>query len=184
MDPAAGVTLSYGAASGAEQPTAVGVDRHHGRMTPDEVMAALVAAYPGLVPKETWGETSLFYNPGRVLASGTYFATVKEHDGENDRASELDRDGVFRVSFGLAPATYARLFGPRPPRPAKGQMVQTGHDFTAVDELTPHPVYAWMGWVQILSPAQPSWETLRPLLDEAHGKAKAAFDARIRRSGP
>jgi hypothetical protein len=63
-------------------------------------------------------------------------------------------------------------------------MVQTGHDFTAVDELTPHPVYAWMGWVQILSPTQPSWETLRPLLDEAHGKAKAAFDARIRRSGP
>jgi hypothetical protein len=150
-------------------------------MTPDEVIDALVAAYPGLVPKETCGETSLFYNPGRALASGAYFATIKEHDGENDRASALDRDGVFRLSFGLAPATYERLFGPRPPRPAKGQAVATGHDFTALDELTPHPVYAWMGWVQILCPTEQSWASLRPLLDEAHARAKGAFDARIRR---
>lgn len=150
-------------------------------MTPDEVTGALVAAYPGLVPKETWGETSLFYNPGRALASGAYFATIKGHDGENDRASALDRDGVFRFSFGLAPATYKTLFGPRPPRPAKGQAVSTGHDFTALDKLSPHPVYAWMGWVQILCPTEQSWAELKPLLDGAHAKAKAAFDKRARR---
>lgn len=154
------------------------------KLTPNEVTQKLAATYPGLAPKETWGETSFFYNPGRALSSGTYFATIKEHDGENDRASALDRDRVFRLSFGLVPATYERLFGPRPSRPAKGQAVLTGHDFAAVDKLSPHPVYAWMGWVQILSPTEQSWGELQPLLDEAYAKAKAAFNTRMKRRRP
>ncbi len=75
-------------------------------MNAPEVVAALQDAFAGLTPKATWGETSLFYNPGGVLPSGVYFCTVKEHDGANDRASNLDRPGVFRVALGLPQDCY------------------------------------------------------------------------------
>lgn len=32
----------------------------------------------------------------------------------------------------------------------------------------PHPVYAWMGWVQVLSPSPRTFADLRPLLAEAY----------------
>ncbi len=109
-------------------------------------------------------------------------APAKERDGENDRASVLTRDGVFRVSIGVSPETYVARFGPRPAQPAKGGVVNTGHDFAALDVLTPHPVYAWMGWVQILSPTASSYAEIRPLIEEAHRLAVAKFGARQRRS--
>lgn len=108
---------------------------------------ALLPWFGGVVPKGIWGETSLFYNPGQALANGVYFCNVKQHDGPNDRASQLDRPGVFRLSIGLSQETYEALFGTRPPRPPKGGVVGLPYDFAALNELTPHPVYGWMGWV-------------------------------------
>ena len=151
-------------------------------MTAKAVIYQITNTYRGLVPKSSWGETSLFYNPNNVLKSGVYFATIKEHDGENDQASFLDRESVFRLSFGLPPARYEERFGPRPERPAKGAIVTTEHDFTALNKLTPHPVYAWMGWVQVLSPTEPTMAELRPLLDEAYEKARTTFEKRTAKS--
>ena len=151
-------------------------------MKPQAIIDDLCATLDDVVPKASWGETALFYNPGRTLPNGVYFCTFKEHDGENDRASVLTRDGVFRVSIGVPHETYVARFGPRPARPAKGGVVTTGHDFAALDVLTPHPVYAWMGWVQILSPTASSYAEIRALIEEAHRLAVAKFGARVRRS--
>lgn len=145
------------------------------------MIEAILAAFPGLAPKRTWGETSLFYNPDGILPNGVYFATVKEHDGANDKASNLDRPGVFRLSFGLPRGDYEARFGPRPPRPAKGSSVATGHDFTATDELMPHPVYAWMGWVQVLSPSRRTFAAIQPLLSAAHEAAAKKHDRQLLR---
>jgi hypothetical protein len=142
------------------------------------ILDDLLATLDGAVVKSSWGETALFYNPGKTLPNGVYFCTFKEQDGEHDRASALTREGVFRVSIGVSPETYVKRFGPRPPRPAKGAVVNTGHDFAALDVLTPHPVYAWMGWVQILSPTASSYAEVRPLIEEAHRRAVAKFAAR------
>ena len=152
-------------------------------MTPDQVVAALTSRFAGLVPKSSWGETSLFVNPGGLLPNGVYFCTLKDHDGANDTASQLDRPGVFRVALGLPPARYEDRFGRRPGRPPKGGVVATGHDFTALDVLTPHPVYAWMGWVQVLSPSETTFESLWPLFTEAHEVAAAKFEAQSARRG-
>jgi len=146
---------------------------------PHDIASDLLARYPDTVAIETWGETALFYNPGRRLAKGAYFATLKDHDWENDRASELHRPGVFRLNLGLPRAHYFSLFGPTPPRPPKGGVVEGGWDFLTPNRLTPHPVYGWMGWVAILNP---SWEMLRemtPLFDAAYGKARRG----VRRRG-
>ena len=154
-------------------------------MQPQAILDDLCASLEAVVPKRSWGETALFYNPGRVLPSGVYFCTFKDRDGANDRASALDREGAYRLSIGVPPETYVRLFGPRPMRPAKGGVVHTGHDFTALDVLSPHPVYAWMGWVQILSPTAASYAKIRPLIEDAHRLAVAKFRVRrrIRLSG-
>ena len=48
-----------------------------------------------------------------------------------------------------------------------------------MNELMPHPVYAWMGWVQVLSPTDQTMRDLTPLLTEAYKKALAAFDKRV-----
>ena len=154
-------------------------------MTPDDVLAALQATFAGLAPKLTWGETSLFYNPHGIFPNGVYFCTIKERDGANDRASHLDRSGVFRLALGLPPGRYEQTFGPRPQRPPKGGVVLTADDFTAIDVLMPHPVYAWMGWVQVLSPSAATFATIQPLLSDAYELAVNKYDALLaKRSRP
>jgi hypothetical protein len=153
-------------------------DRRRGTVsvvTPEDVITALTTKFAGLVPKASWGETSLFYNSDALLPNGVYFATIKDHDGANDSASHLDRPGVFRVALGLPRASYERLFGARPARPPKGGRVATGHDFTATDVLMPHPVYAWMGWVQVLSPSTETFTGLQPLFAEAYDAAVGKY---------
>jgi hypothetical protein len=148
-------------------------------VTPGDVLDALMTTFGGLVPKATWGETSLFYNPDGVLPNGVYFCTIKEHDGANDRASHLDRPGVFRLAVGLPPAVYEQMFGPRPARPPKGGVVLADDDFAATDVLMPHPVYAWMGWVQVLSPSSETFAEMQPLLAEAYELAVRKYDVSI-----
>ncbi|MFC0677373.1 DUF6194 family protein [Lysobacter korlensis] len=150
------------------------------RLTPAHVEAGLLARYDGLSVVDAWGERSLFHNPGGVLPRGIYFATIKQRDGANDRASGLDRDGVFRVNTGVSRRTYERLLGAVPTRPDKGGVVSTGHDFQQLDVLMPHPVYAWMGWVCVLNPSVRTWHALAPLFDEAHALAQVKFARRVR----
>lgn len=149
-------------------------------MDVDAVLAALLARHDGVVAVETWGETALFYNPGRALPRGVYFATVKRRDGANDRASRLDRPGVFRLSLGASRALFVARFGAPPARPPKGGAVVGPWDFTVLDECTPHPVYGWMSWVSILNPSAASFEALRPMAQAAHARAVAGFEKRLR----
>jgi Family of unknown function (DUF6194) len=91
----------------------------------------------------------------------------------------LNRDGVFRVAIGLSRQSYAHRFGDTPGRPAKGAVVATGDDFTALNMMMPHPIYAWMCWVQILNPTTARFnDELLPLLTEAHGLAVTKFAKR------
>jgi hypothetical protein len=133
-----------------------------------------------VVPKVSWGETSLFYNPGQLLPNGVYFCTIKEHDGANDKSSNLDREGVFRLAIGLTRESYQRLFGARPGRPPKGGVVETDDDFAALNVLMPHPIYAWMGWAHILSPTVDTYTEVFPLIRESHGSALLAFNKKTK----
>lgn len=126
-----------------------------------------------------WGETSFFYNPDRTLPRGIYFATLKEKDGQNDRASNLNRSDIFRLNVGISKLKYRSLFGQQPSRPQAGGVVDTGHDFTALDQIIPHPVYGWMSWVSVLNPSAATFEAVKPLLMEAYGVAVSKYRERI-----
>jgi hypothetical protein len=106
---------------------------------------------------------------------------VPKRDGRNDAAARLSRPGVWRLAFGMSAEAFAARFGGMPARPPKGRAVALpGWDFTRLDELTPHPVYAWMGWVQILSPSRASFDRLQPLLAESLDLARARWHHRGR----
>jgi len=148
-------------------------------VTSEEIIQYVCNSLSYVIPKASWGETSLFYNPGSVLPNGVYFCTIKQNNGENDKASHLDRAGVFRVAIALNPKTYDRLFGQKPARPGKGGIVATGHDFTKLNELMPHPIYAWMCWAQILSPSRDKFEEIFPWIEEAHQEAVKKIEKKI-----
>lgn len=148
-------------------------------MEESAIAGYLCESFAGIVPVAAWGETSFFYNPGRALPRGVYFATLKAKDGDNDRASNLNRPTVFRLNIGISKPTYRSLIGPPPTRPAAGGVVKTGHDFTVLDTLLPHPIYGWMAWVSVLNPSRATFESVKPLLAEAYALAAAKFRTRV-----
>jgi hypothetical protein len=133
----------------------------------------------GVVRKDAWGETSYFFNPGHVFDRGTYFATIKQKDGANDRASHLNREGIWRLNMGVSKSTYLELFGAPPPRPGKGSVITGTWDFMRLDQLTPHPVYGWMSWISCLNPSAETWQRCTPLLADAHERARHTFQGRL-----
>jgi hypothetical protein len=149
-------------------------------MTPEQIITKISSQLDGVIPKSSWGETSLFYNPGKKLPNGVYFCTVKENDGDNDKSSNLSREGIYRVSIGVSKDTYESKFGVKPKRPPKGGIVDTGHDFTKTNMLMPHPIYAWMSWVCVLSPTQELFNEIYPLIVEAHGNAMLKFSKKVK----
>ena len=132
-----------------------------------------IAAAENGAPEMAWGDTFFIYDPNRNL-EGTRrfpFATIVIKDyGDFDNASNLNREGVFRLNVGVSKRTYERLF----PN-------EVDHDFTALDRLMPHPVYGRNHWVCVLNPSEATFETVKPLLDEAYQIAVRRLD---RRSSP
>jgi hypothetical protein len=145
---------------------------------PAEIITELLGLDRDLRVEPYYSEQAIFYNPGRAAPLGVIFAAIKDHDGPNDRASRLSRPGVYRLAFALAPKAYADRFGQVPARPPRGGVVALDFDPTVLNELTPHPVYAWMRWVQILSPTRRQFVALQPLLEESLGLARARWQRR------
>jgi len=119
-------------------------------------------------PLNSWGELSFFINPNNKLKRGTYFATLKLKDGENDSSSNLNRDGIFRLNIGLPAKNYISLFGEKPKRPAKGCVIEAPFDFSATNIIMPHPVYGWMGWICVLNPDQKKLNECKIYLKDAY----------------
>lgn len=127
--------------------------------------------YNHVNPLNSWGEKSFFVNPNNKLKRGTYFMTIKEKDGENDKSSNLNREGIFRLNIGVDKELYLNLFGSIPKRPNKGCVIDGNYNFDNINELMPHPIYAWMGWICILNPDIDSFEKCKPMIENAYIKA-------------
>jgi hypothetical protein len=136
--------------------------------------------------------TDTFSGVDVVVADGNMFfmydpdgmfpiATLMTND-INDQASNLDRPGVFRLNIGIGKQTYHALLGSPPARHGASGIVETGHDFTALDQLMPHPVYANMYWVCVLNPSAATFQTVvQPLLAGAYDLSVSKYAKRVAR---
>jgi hypothetical protein len=144
----------------------------------DDIFDYCVKNLNGTVLSKNWGERGIFYNPDGTLKKGVYVLTIKEKDGDNDNASNVNREGVFRVNLGLRKDTFQKMFSFIPKRPPAGGIVEMDYDFAQLDTIMPHPVYAWMGWVCVLNPSEQTFEKLKPLIQESYLFAQEKFKKR------
>ncbi len=149
-------------------------------MTSNEILHYCLDNLDGTVLVNSWGEQGIFYNPENELKRGVYILTSKEKDGENDSSSNLNRANVYRINLGIRKKTFIDLFGFIPARPSKGGVVKMDFDFSQVDTIMPHPVYAWMSWICVLNPSTETFEKLKPLIQEAYEYAKEKFLQRLK----
>ncbi len=163
------------AVSGKVAPSAKFPETPHPAMDEATITTYLTTTFPGVVVTSAEGATSFAYDPDRVPSAAVYFATLKSRDEPNDDVSQLDRPAVFRLNIALPVEDFQRLFGPPPPPPGDDGLVETRHDFSALDRLLPHPVYAYLAWACVVSPSAATLETMKPLLARAYALAQARY---------
>ena len=113
-------------------------------------------------PVVAWGDTFFFVGPERRFP----FATIVTKDyGDFDNASNLNREGVFRLNIGVGRPTFERLVGST-----------IDPDYAVFDRILPHPVYAKQRWISILNPSDATFrDVVTPLLVEAHDRLAATL---------
>lgn len=146
-------------------------------MTPDEIVEfvtsmggtiVVVATEEDGAPESAWGDTFFFYDPDglTVPEKRMPYATIVVNDYPGfDEASNLNRPGIFRVNMAVSRETFERH--------SPGE---TATDYSVLDEVIPHPVYATQSWLSVLNPGSATSETVRDLLTEAHDRARTRYE--------
>jgi hypothetical protein len=127
------------------------------------------------------GDAFFIYDPDRNLDDKQRlpFATIVTKDyGDFDNASNLNRPGVFRLNIGVSRDTFRSLFGARSSSPGAAGEGDTRYDFSVLDQLLPHPVYAAQSWVCVLNPSAETFERVKPLVAEAYGRVAKRHGSR------
>ena len=120
-----------------------------------------------------------FYNPDADLPPDHMFPimTIVTND-LNDTFSNLERPDVYRLNIGVSKATFRSLFG----EPDEGKQF-SGYDYTALDVLMPHPVYAAQYWVSVINPSDEVFQSkVEPLMDEAYDMAVTKYNKKAAKS--
>ena len=78
-------------------------------MNAEEILQYCLDNLKGVVMVESWGERGIYYNPEGLLQRGVYILTIKDKDGQNDKGSQINREGVFRVNLGIRKKTFIDL---------------------------------------------------------------------------
>ncbi len=151
-------------------------------MNETEVSQYITGTFEGVDVVVDAGNSFFFYNPGSNLPPDYRFPFVTLVTGDSyDQFSDLNRPSVFRLNIGIGKQTFRSLFGDLP-RPTRSDENMGGYDFTALDQLMPHPVYGRMFWVCVLNPGSETFATqVRPLLAEAYAIAVSRYRRRATR---
>jgi Family of unknown function (DUF6194) len=158
------------------------------RMTEDDIIA-FARSLPGVVatkaseasgaPEAAWGDSFIFYDPVGDPANQRFpFATLVTSDYAGfDESSNLNRPGVFRLNIAVGRSAFEELVGyPTSKHPEHA----AEYDYTALDSLLPHPVYASQAWVSILCPGARTGEQATALLADAHRLAAGRYERHSR----
>jgi len=154
-----------------------------------EISQYLTTTFKGVNVVVASGDSFFFYNPDSTVPPDHMFPWVTlVTSNHNDSFSDLDPPGRFRLNIGVGKQTFRALFGqfklPASPDRAADSAAQAGdYDFTALDQVMPHPVYGQMYWVCVLNPSAETFATqVRPLLVEAYERAVSKYQRQAART--
>lgn len=150
-------------------------------MTQDELVESVrselsgtevvIATEEGGAPPGVLGRHFLLLRPGwshrSVETSPNPTIVVNDYPGF-DESSDLGREGVFRVNAWVSRQTFDRV------TPDEGSPI----DYSVLDRIIPHPIYAKQAWVSVLNPGALTGEAVEDLLTEAHARDRARYEKR------
>ncbi|HLW01141.1 MAG TPA: DUF6194 family protein [Ktedonobacterales bacterium] len=145
-------------------------------MNEEEISRSITETFEGVdVVVNADNSFFFFYNPDSSVPPDHRFpfVTLVTSDAY-DQFSDLNRPSVFRLNIGIGKQTFRSLFGGPEPSSDRdnadeGGDSPGGYDFTALDQVMPHPVYGRMYWVSVLNPSAQTFATkVQPLLAEAY----------------
>lgn len=142
-------------------------------MNDTEISHYITSTFNGVDVLSASGDSFFYYNPDNNPEADRKFpwATLVTSDG-NDPFSNLNRPSVYRLNIGVSKTTFQALFGSPKPSSSNDGAAFEGYDYTALDQIMPHPVYGKMYWVSVLNPTDETLEqNVRPLLTEAYEAA-------------
>lgn len=151
-------------------------------MNEAEISRYIIETFEGVDVVMASGDSFFFYNPDKNVPPDHRFPFVTLVTSDiNDQFSNLNRPSVFRLNIGIGKQTFRSLFG-NPSLPAYGASAaesgdtSSDYDFTALDQVMPHPVYGRMYWMCVLNPSDQTFETqVRPRLTEAYEMAVSKY---------
>lgn len=134
-------------------------------MTIADIKAFILMEYQDARAVESDGDMFLMHGADDKFP----FATIITKDNEFDAASDLNRDGVFRLNMGIDRDSFTALFGDRHFKGIGGYL-KSDIDFQALNVIFPHPMYGAMYWISVLNPDEAMFEVLKPYLSVAYHK--------------
>ena len=157
-------------------------------MNEAEISRYITETFEGVDVATDSGNSFFFYNPDSNIPPDHRFPFVTLVTSDlYDQFSHLNRPSVFRLNIGIGKQTFRSLFD-EPSLPSGSESAEvanenaSGYDFTALEEVMPHPVYGRMFWVCVLNPSDETFETkVRPLLAEAYELAVSRYKRRADR---
>ncbi|GHO81640.1 hypothetical protein KSD_94110 [Ktedonobacter sp. SOSP1-85] len=157
-------------------------------MNESEISQYIIGTFEGVDVVVASGDSFFFYNPDSNVPPDHRFPFVTLVTSDiNDQFSNLNRPSVFRLNIGISKQTFRSLFGePSYPSGRDSAAISgensSDYDFTALDQIMPHPVYGRMLWVCVLNPSEETFETkVRQLLAEAYDLAVSKYKRRVAR---
>ena len=134
-------------------------------MNEAEVSRSLTETFEGVDVVVASDASFFFYNPDTNVPPDHRFPFVTLVTSDAfDEFSNLNRPSVFRLNISISKQTFRSLFGS--PKPSstdddetEGEEAAGDYDFTALDQVMPHPVYGRMYWVCVLNPSDETFAT-------------------------
>ena len=147
-----------------------------------EISRHITETFEGVDVVADSGNSFFFYNPDSNVPPDHRFPFVTLVTSDlYDQFSNLNRPSVFRLNIGIGKQTFRSLFGESSLPSDRDSAAESGensrgYDFTALDQVMPHPVYGRMYWVCVLNPSDETFETkVRQLLAEAYDLAVSKY---------
>ncbi len=151
-------------------------------MNEAEISQYITKTFEGVDVVTDSGNSFFFYNPDNNVPPDHRFPFVTLVTSDlYDQFSNLNRPSIFRLNIGIGKQTFRSLFGESSLPSDRDSAAISGenasdYDFTALDQVMPHPVYGRMYWVCVLNPSDETFETnVRQLLAEAYDLAVSKY---------